>query len=155
MRGMADYTGVGQALYTEQTGLAPQVTLAKLRNSPENELTTSDLNHLSDNAATRITRRESDAELSAFVAALNMVRPVSNDKAALLLEHVIKESMSANIALLEGQMRTDGWDADLSQGETMSVLAERAAVFLESPEGVRLFNFFAKTFAKTTGEMFE
>jgi hypothetical protein len=35
------------------------------------------------------------------------------------------------------------------------VLAERAALFLENPEGIRLFNFFAKTFAKTTGEMFD
>jgi hypothetical protein len=118
-------------------------------------LTTTESNHLSDNAATRITRREGEEELSAFVAALNMVRPVSTDKAALLLEHVIKESMSANIALLEGQMRTDGWEADLSAGETLAVLAERAALFLENPEGIRLFNFFAKTFAKTTGEMFD
>jgi hypothetical protein len=118
-------------------------------------LTTSDTNHISDNAATRITRREGDPELSAFVAALNMLRPVSAAKAALLLEHVIKETMSANIALLEGQMRTDGWNADLSPGETLRVLAERAALFLESPDGIRLFNFFAKTFARTTGEMFE
>ena len=118
-------------------------------------MTTSDTNHISDNAATRITRREGKAELSDFVAALNMVRPVSTDKAAVLLEHVIKESMSANIALIEGQMRADGWEADLSQGETLAVLAERAALFLENPEGIHLFNFFAKTFAKTTGEMFE
>ncbi len=118
-------------------------------------MTTSDVNHISDHAAARITRREGDPELSAFVAALTMVRPVSADKAALLLEHVIKESMSANIALLEGQMRTDGWDADLSAGETLATVAERAAFFLESPDGIRLFNFFAKTFAKTTGEMFD
>jgi hypothetical protein len=118
-------------------------------------LTTSDTNHISDQAATRITRREGDAELSAFVAALNMARPASTDKAALLLEHVIKESMSANIALLEGQMRTDGWHADLSPGETLAILAERAALFLENPEGIRLFNFFARTFAQTTGEMFD
>lgn len=118
-------------------------------------MTTDDLNHISDHAATRITRREGDEELTAFVAALNMLRPVSTDKAALLLEHVIKESMSANIDLLEGQMRTDGWDADLTPGETLALLAERAANFLESPEGIRLFNFFARTFAKTTGEMFD
>lgn len=118
-------------------------------------MTTSDPHHLSDNAATRITRREGEPELSAFVAALNMVRPVSTDKAALLLEHIIKESMSADIALLEGQMRTDHWEADLSDGETFAGLAERAHMFLETPEGIRLFNFFTKIFAKTTGEMFE
>lgn len=118
-------------------------------------MTTSESNHLSDNAATRITRREGEPELSAFVAALNMVRPVSTDKAALLLEHIIKESMSADIALLEGQMRTDHWEAGLSDGETLAELAQRAHSFLETPEGIHLFNFFAKTFAKTTGEMFD
>lgn len=118
-------------------------------------MSTSDPHHISDNAATRITRREGEPELSAFVAALNMVRPASTDKAAQLLEHIIKESMSADIALLEGQMRADHWEDDLADGETLAELAERAHWFLETPEGIRLFNFFAKTFAKTTGEMFE
>jgi hypothetical protein len=52
-------------------------------------------------------------------------------------------------------MLTDGCDADLSPGETLATLAQRAALFLENPEGIRLFNIFAKTFAKTTGEMFD
>jgi hypothetical protein len=84
-----------------------------------------------------------------------MQRPVSPIKAALLLEHVIKETMSANVALMEGQMRVDQWEKDLSDGETLTIVAERAQLFLETPEGIQLFNFFAKTFAKTSGEMFD
>lgn len=111
--------------------------------------------HLSDGEAKGITRYESAPELAAFVSALMMERPVSASKAALLLEHVIKEAMSATVDLLEAQMRNDHWESALSNGETLALLAERAHVFLESPEGIQLFNFFAKTFARTTGEMFD
>ena len=110
--------------------------------------------HITDRAATRITRRD-HAELAAFVAALTMQRPVTTDHAALLLEHVIKETMSATTSLLENQMRLDHWEAALADGETLSIVAERAQLFLETPEGVRLFNFFAKTYARTSGEMFD
>lgn len=111
--------------------------------------------HISDHAATRITRRDCDPELAALVAALTMQRPVSTGQAAQLLEHVIKETMSATTSLLENQMRLDHWENALADGETLGLLAERAQLFLESPEGVRLFNFFAKTYAKTSGEMFD
>lgn len=111
--------------------------------------------HLSKTEAKEIVRDENDVELAAFVAALQMKRPVTSAKAAQLLEHVIKESMSATVAWLEGQMRQDRWDEFLSDGETLAMLAERANAYLESPEGVELFNIFTKTFAKTTGEMFE
>jgi hypothetical protein len=110
--------------------------------------------HLSDQDAKLIARYEGAPELAEFVAALNMQRPVSSNKAARLLEHMIKETMTATAALIEGQMRTDHWEQDLSPGETLPMLAERAQLFLEAPAGVQLFNFFAKTFAKTTGEMF-
>lgn len=110
--------------------------------------------HLSDLAAERITRNEGEAELAAFVTALTMQRPATTAKAAQLLEHVIKETMSSTTALLEDQMRQDGWQAELAVGETLAELAERAQCFLESPDGVRLYNFFAKTFARTSGEMF-
>lgn len=110
--------------------------------------------HITDRAATRVTRRD-DAELALFVAALTMQRPVTTDQAALLLEHVIKETMSATTSLLENQMRLDDWEAALADGETLESVAERAQLFLETPDGVRLFNFFAKTYAKTSGEMFD
>lgn len=111
--------------------------------------------HITDHAATNITRRDGDAELDAFVAALTMQRPVTTDQAAQLLEHIIKETMSATTSLLENQMRLDHWEAALADGESLGLLAERAQLFLETPEGVRLFNFFAKTYAKTAGEMFD
>lgn len=111
--------------------------------------------HITDHAATRIARDGCEAELAAFVAALAMPRPVSTDQAARLLEHVIKETMSATTSLLEDQMRLDHWDGALSDGETLAIVAERAQLFLETPEGVRLFNFFAKTYARTAGEMFD
>lgn len=111
--------------------------------------------HITDHAATRITRRDSNPELEAFVAALTMQRPVSTDRAAELLEHIIKETMSATTVLLENQMRLDHWESALADGESLGLLAERAQLFLESPEGVRLFNYFARTYAKTSGEMFD
>jgi hypothetical protein len=110
--------------------------------------------HLSDHDAKLIARYEGAPELADFVAALNMQRPVTSNRAARLLEHIIKETTSATVALIEVQMRMDHWEKDLSPGETLPELAERAQMFLETPEGVQLFNFFTKTFARTTGEMF-
>jgi hypothetical protein len=126
-----------------------------MTSDPGTKLAGQEETHLSDREATRITRHEVEPELAAFVSALTMQRPVSPIKAALLLEHVIKETMSANVALMEGQMRVDQWEKDLSDGETLTIVAERAQLFLETPEGIQLFNFFAKTFAKTSGEMFD
>jgi hypothetical protein len=111
--------------------------------------------HLSDADAKLIARYEGAPELAAFVAALDMRRPVTSDKAARLLEHIIKGAMSATVARIETQMRIDHWEKDLSEGETLPMLAERAQLFLETPAGVELFNFFVKTFARTTGEMFD
>lgn len=111
--------------------------------------------HLSNTEAEAIVREVGEIELDDFVRALDMQRPVAAAKAALLLEHVIKETMSATVAWLEGQMREDHWDEYLSDGETMTMIAERAQAYLESEEGIRLFNVFTKTFAKTTGEMFD
>jgi hypothetical protein len=111
--------------------------------------------HLSDHDAKLIARYEGAPELADFVAALNMQSAVTSNRAARLLEHIIKESMSSTAALIEAQMRIDHWENVLSPGETLPELAERAQRFLETPAGVELFNFFAKTFAKTTGEMFD
>ena len=154
------------ALGNEQTVFACAVTLVLSRLTEKNLMTTDpttnggapageEAAHLSDQDATLIARYEGAPELAAFVAALGMQRPVSSHQAARLLKHVVKETMSATIALIEGQMRTDHWDKDLCEGETLAILAERAAAYLESPAGVQLFNLFIKTFAKTTGEMFD
>jgi hypothetical protein len=111
--------------------------------------------HLSDHAADRITRHECKAELAAFVDALVMERPVSVEKVARLLEHSMKDAMTANTSLIEDQMRLDDWASDLGNGETLEAVASRAQRFLETPQGVHLYNFFAKTYARTSGEMFD
>ena len=111
--------------------------------------------HISDDTASRTTRHECHAELVGFVDALTMQHPVPVEKAAQLLEHSMKDAMTATTSLIENQMRLDHWDSDLGKGETLGELADRAQGFLETPEGVRLYNFFAKTYARTTGEIFD
>ena len=111
--------------------------------------------HISNDDATRISRHACHAELAAFVDALTMQHPVSAEKMAQLLEHSMKDAMSASASLIENQMRLDHWDSDLGKGETLGELANRALHFLETPEGVRLYNFFARTYARTTGEVFD
>ncbi|MDB5936437.1 MAG: hypothetical protein JWQ01_3781 [Massilia sp.] len=109
---------------------------------------------LSNDEALNITHDEDKPELAAFVSALGMRKPVSTDQAAFLLEHMIKEQMSADTNEIALQMRTDHWENNLSEGESLEEVAHRAFVFLSTPEGDRLFNFFVKTFAKTSGQMF-
>lgn len=111
--------------------------------------------HLSTVEAEDLARDASDRQLRHFMAALGMQRPVGTDKLALLLEHIIKEAMSATIDWLEGQMHADGWDSALSPGETLHAIATRANAYLESPEGLDLFNLFTKTFARTSGDIFD
>jgi hypothetical protein len=111
--------------------------------------------HISDDAANSITRHECHAELVAFVDALTMQRPVPVEKVAQLLEHSMKDAMTSNTSLIEDQMRLDHWDADLGDGETLGELADRAQRFLETPEGVRLYNHFARIYARTTGEIYD
>jgi hypothetical protein len=111
--------------------------------------------HLSDDEAIQIGHDGREAELAALVSALGMRVPVSTATAALLLEHIIKEQTSGDAQLVAGQMRQDGWENDLSDGEQLNVLAERLLAYLATEDGVKLFNFFVQTFAKTTGVMFE
>jgi hypothetical protein len=59
--------------------------------------------------------------------------------------------MSADTTTIASQMRNDHWENDLSDGETLDAVAHRALVFLRTHEGIELFNFFAKIFAKTSG----
>lgn len=96
---------------------------------------------------------EDEPQLAAFISALGMQRPVPADKAALLLGHIVKDQMSSDAASIADQMRTDHWENDLSDGETLNVLAERAFSHLGTHEGINLFNFFAKTVAKTSPPM--
>lgn len=111
--------------------------------------------HLSDPQAEQLARDGNDQQLQAFIQALAMKNPVDPDKAARLLEHVIKEAMSANIDWLQGQMLEDGWEASLAPGENLIDIATRANNYLESEQGLELFNLFTKSFARTTGEIFD
>jgi hypothetical protein len=111
--------------------------------------------HLSDDDAIQITNQECEPKLAGFVSALGMHTPVSTATAALLLEHMIKEQTSGDTALVADQMRQDGWEKSLTDGENLNLLAERALAYLASEDGVKLFNFFVQTFAKTSGVMFE
>lgn len=83
-----------------------------------------------------------------------MRTPISTDKAASLLEHMVKQQMSSDTSQIADQMRHDGWEESLSDGETLTLLAGRALAYLATHEGIALFNFFVKTFARTSGTMF-
>ena len=62
---------------------------------------------------------------------------------------------SSDSSQLADQMRDDGWEADLSDGETLAVVADDALAYLATHEGIALFNFFVRTFARTSGTMFD
>jgi hypothetical protein len=110
---------------------------------------------LSDAQATRITQKDHAPELAEFVAALELRGTVSSVKAALLLEHMIKESTTADAALIADQMRVDQWEHGLVDGETVELVAERACLFLATGEGIKLFNFFVKVFARTNDATYD
>lgn len=111
--------------------------------------------HTSEQEAVRITRQDDVPELVEFVLVLKMKRPVSTDKAARLLQHMVKQKMTSDSSQIADQMRDDGWETDLSEGETLPLLAARVLAYLASNEGIALFNFFVKTFANTSGAMFD
>ena len=111
--------------------------------------------HLSEQEAVRITQQEDVPELVSFIIALKMRTPISTDMAARLLKHMVKQQMSTDAGLIADQMRHDEWEPHLLQGETLILLADRALAYLATPEGIQLFNFFVKTFAETSGDMYD
>ena len=111
--------------------------------------------HLSEQEAVRITQQEDVPELVSFIIALHMSKPVSTDMAARLLKHMVKQQMSTDAGLIADQMRQDKWTSHLAHGETLLLLADRALAYLATHEGIQLFNFFVKTFAETSGEMYD
>lgn len=110
---------------------------------------------ISAEQATRTTHQDAIPQLNDFILSLQMHRPVSTDRAAELLEHLVKLQMASDDVRIADQMRDDGWEANLSDGETVTVLGNRAFAYLATSEGQSLFNFIVKTCAKTTGTMFE
>jgi hypothetical protein len=111
--------------------------------------------HTSEQEAVSITQQDDVPELVEFILALKMEKPVSTDKAARLFQHLTKQQTASNSTLIADQMRTDGWEADLSHGENLALIAERTTAYLATDDGVSLFNFFVMTFARTSGTMFD
>jgi len=109
---------------------------------------------LTDSEAEAIVRGECQAKLQDFIAALRMQRPVSTDKAAILLKHIVKGQMATDASLIAGQMRLDHWELGLANGDNLAVLAERARDYLDSSEGAALYDFFAQVFSRTQERMF-
>jgi hypothetical protein len=104
--------------------------------------------------AARVANSDNRPELTAFIGALAMQRPVSIDKAARLIEHFLTENTSFTAEVIAAQMRMDQWEDDLSNAEQLQDIAERAADFLNTEQGIDLYNSFKTVFAKTHGEMF-
>jgi hypothetical protein len=110
---------------------------------------------LTDSEAETIVRGECQDKLQSFIAALQMKRPVSTDKAAILLKHIVKGQMATDASLIAGQMRLDHWELSLANGDNLAVLAERARDFLDTEEGAALYDFFVKVFSHTQERMFD
>jgi hypothetical protein len=110
---------------------------------------------LTDSEAETIVRGECQDKLQNFIAALQMKRPVSTDKAAILLKHIVKGQMATDASLIAGQMRLDHWELSLANGDNLAVLAERARDFLDTEEGAALYDFFVKVFSHTQERMFD
>ena len=111
--------------------------------------------HISEREAVRLTQEDDVPELMEFVLALKMRKPISTNKAAKLLKHLVKQQMTSDTSQIADQMRDDGWEESLSSDETLALLAERILAYLATHEGIALFNFFVRTFARTNGEMFD
>ncbi|HWT70990.1 MAG TPA: hypothetical protein VN361_02260 [Oxalicibacterium sp.] len=109
---------------------------------------------LTESEAEAIVRGECREKLQDFIAALRMQRPVSADKAAMLLKHIVTDQMTTDANLIAGQMRLDHWELGLANGDNLAVLAERARDFLDTEAGVALYDFFVQVFARTRERMF-
>ncbi len=111
--------------------------------------------HLSDEEATRIVHEEVKPALQAFVVALNMTHRITLDRVALLIEQIVKEQRVSAPDLIADLMRLDQWQHALSEGENLPLLAERISLFFHTEQGIALYNFYVKIFAKTTDTPFE
>lgn len=109
--------------------------------------------HTSEAEAIRITQEEDVPELVDFIVALKMHRPISTEMAARLLTHIVMQQRSTEASEIADKMEADNWAAIFSDGETTPILAERVLAYLATNDGIALFNFFVKTFARSDGEI--
>jgi uncharacterized protein YcbX len=68
-----------------------------------------------------------------------MARPVTLDRAALLLEQIGEEQRSSDSDLIADQMRINQWQDALSDEETFELLADWITLFLATEKGIRLY----------------
>lgn len=108
---------------------------------------------ISQAQAVDTTHRQNEAELEEFAAVLGLPATFSIDKLATLLEHLVMQQTSADSQMIRDQMVRDGWEKTLGSETSIDALAERATTFLSSEHGIALFNFFVKTFARTSSKM--
>lgn len=109
---------------------------------------------ISQAQAVDATHVQARAELVQFAAVLELPATVSIDKLATLLEHLVKQQTSADSSMIRDQMVRDGWEHALGGGVSVDTVAVRITTFLASENGIALFNFFVKIFARTTGKIF-
>jgi hypothetical protein len=109
---------------------------------------------LTESEAEALAGNECQTRLREFIAALKMQRPISSEKAAILLKHIVKNQMADDANLIAGQMRLDHWELGLANGDNPVVLAERACAYLNSAEGAALYDCFSKIFARSRERMF-
>jgi hypothetical protein len=110
---------------------------------------------LSEACAVDATHQQARSELALFTEALALPVSMSTDKVALLLEHVIKEQTSSDSSLIRDQMIRDGWEKEGIDATLIETIAQRASAYLATDKGIKLFNFFVKTYARTSPKMFE
>jgi hypothetical protein len=102
---------------------------------------------LSDVEARQLAHHACQQKLDEFVSAMAMQKPVSNDKAATLIRHIVKNGIAADPLLVAGQMRINHWEGGLANGDNLDVLAERACAFLAMSQGRYLLAFFSRVFS--------
>ena len=102
---------------------------------------------LSEVEARHLAHHACQQKLAEFLSAMAMQKPVSHDKAATLIRHIVKNGIAADPLLVAGQMRINHWEGGLANGDNLDVLAERACAFLATAQGHQLLAFFARIFS--------
>lgn len=109
-------------------------------------------NHLTQQEASCILHTEAREQIHRFVQALQLKTEVSDDDAASLLMNIAKQTLPPGTEEMAVQMRINNWDRCMSEDE-LQLAAKNAQAFLQSHEGIELANFFVKTMAKATDNM--
>ena len=110
--------------------------------------------HLSHEEARQELSNDSAESIQHFIDALAMQDPVSQATALALLEALLKETTTGGAGEIGNTMRMMEWEKLMSGGESLPLIAGRAADFLNTHPGLEVFNFFVKTLSKTSDSMY-